>query len=394
MRGRRTCASRRNLAPADNLHAVDRHRPGPKKIHCGNDHLCQPLGRWILARYVEQEILARDMTAIGEVDSECKLHPFRGVRIGLVGFGVRVRHQGYGKCHAAWSSKQIPYTDIMPSPKKQSTPDTQTARFHLSGRKAEERALPPGATAQTAARRACPRVQTQARSVLIIASIDAKRTVPYAAGPLHPWRRHPRTISELDGVAQGEWRMHRVGDIPAEQLAQQFHKREVTGHPVERVPYGDGQSAASRTQHPQHLANGIGLDSTNIKANWLTTASKLALVNGKASALPICHSTSPRFPRATASICSFGSIPTTCPSGATRSAAAQASTPVPQPTSSTRSPAPTAAASAMRGPHGRRGQGQQLVIDHRWVSLRCVFPVDVHLLSPMVIKTLIVFADR
>ncbi len=45
-------------------------------------------------------------------------------------------------------------------------------------------------------------------------------------------------------------------------------------------------------------------------------------------------------------------------------------------------------------PLGEEGRDKQLVIDHRWVSLGCVFPVDVHLLSPMVIKTLLVFATR
>src|SRR5262245_61421020 len=124
------------LAPVDNLHAVDRHWSGAKEIHGGNDHLRQPFGCRIIARYVEQEILTRDMAAIGEVDPECKFHALRGVRIGPVWFGGRIGHQGYGKCHAAWSSKQAEYTDIMPSPKKQSAPDTQTPRFRFPGLKA------------------------------------------------------------------------------------------------------------------------------------------------------------------------------------------------------------------------------------------------------------------
>ena len=65
--------------------------------------------------------------------------------------------------------------------------------------------------------------------------------------------------------------------------------------------------------------------------------------------------------RATVSIASLRSTPTTVPPGATRSAAVRATMPVPQATSSTRWPGATPAASHRIGAHWAKNAGTNAV---------------------------------
>jgi hypothetical protein len=72
-----------------------------------------------------------------------------------------------------------------------------------------------------------------------------------------------------------------------------------------------------------------------MSAIWHSTRSKAASGNGSAATSPWRHSRSGATLRATVSMASLRSTPTTRPVGATRSAAVRATMPVPQATSST-----------------------------------------------------------
>ena len=88
---------------------------------------------------------------------------------------------------------------------------------------------------------------------------------------------------------------------------------------------------------------------TNIRPDWHRATSNAPSGNGSATASPWCHSRSGRTRRATLSMASLRSSPTTRPGWATRSAATRATMPVPHATSSTRLPAVTPPASTRCG---------------------------------------------
>jgi hypothetical protein len=95
----------------------------------------------------------------------------------------------------------------------------------------------------------------------------------------------------------------------------------------------------------------------NMNPNEHVTASKDRTGKGSEPASPWRQSMSGRKRRATVSMDSLRSRPTTRPAAPTRSAAVRATMPVPQATSSTASPAPTSAMSTRWGAHSANSAG-------------------------------------
>ena len=94
-----------------------------------------------------------------------------------------------------------------------------------------------------------------------------------------------------------------------------------------------------------------------MSAIWQSTRSKPPSGKGNAATSPSRQSRSGATRRATVSMASFRSTPTTRPAGATRPAAVRATMPVPQATSSTSWPGPTSAAAHSNGAHWAKKPG-------------------------------------
>jgi len=162
-------------------------------------------------------------------------------------------------------------------------------------------------------------------------------------------------------IAQDERRSQRLRNIVAEQLLNHTGQRRVPRRLLQRCPDRDGQPP-TRSEYPRHLPQGsrpILEEHQPELAGHRVEAAARERQRLRSAAL---HSISGAFRRATASIPSLTSTPTTVPVGPASSAIARASTPVPHATSSTRSPEQTSNVSATRSPTARTRCEQEILV--------------------------------